>query len=139
MPGKINPTQCEAVTQVCCQVIGNDAAVSIAATQGQFELSTYKPVIAKNCLESINLLADVAVNFTEKSLKGMKANEAHIKQLLDQSLMTATALTKTIGYDKTSKITLLAAHENLTLREAAIRLGVSEKLFDEATDPSKMV
>ena len=139
MPGKVNPTQCEAVTQVCCQVIGNDTAVSLAATQGQFELSTYKPVIAKNCLESINLLADVAVNFTNKCVQGIKANEAHIKQLLDQSLMTATALTKTIGYDKTAKITLLAAHENLTLREAALRLGVSEKLFDEATDPSKMV
>ena len=139
MPGKINPTQCEAVTQVCCQVIGNDAAVSLAATQGQFELSTYKPIIAKNCLESIALLADVAINFTEKCLKGLRANEPHITKMLEQSLMTATALAKTIGYDKTAEITLLAAHENLTLKEAALRLGVAEATLNEATDPSKMV
>ena len=139
MPGKVNPTQCEALTQVCCQVIGNDTAVSIAAMQGQFELNTYKPVIAKNCLESVILLADVSESFTEKALKGLRANEAHIKAMLDQSLMTATALTKVLGYDKTAKITLLAAHENLSLREAALRLGVSESVFNETTDPSKMV
>lgn len=139
MPGKINPTQCEAVTQVCCQVVGNDAAITLAATQGHFELSTYKPVIAKNCLESILLLADVSVNFTEKCLKGLTANEGHIKTLLDRSLMLATALSQKIGYDKTSKITLLAAHENISLKEAALRLGVSEEVFNEATDPTKMV
>ncbi len=139
MPGKINPTQCEAVTQVCCQVIGNDTAITLASTQGHFELSTYKPVIAKNCLESINLLADVSVNFTEKCLKGMKANEPHIKQMLEQSLMLATALSQKIGYDKTAKITLLASHTDISLREAALRLGVPEDVFDEATDPTKMV
>ena len=139
MPGKVNPTQCEAVAQVCCQVIGNDTAISLAATQGQLELNTYKPVIAKNSLESICLLADVSINFTEKALKGLRANESRIKELLDQSLMTATALTKSLGYDKTAKITLLAAHENLSLREAALKLGVPESLFNEATDPSKMV
>lgn len=139
MPGKINPTQCEAVTQVCCQVIGNDMAITLAATQGHFELSTYKPVIAKNCLNSILLLADVSSNFTEKCINGMGANEAHIKQLLEQSLMLATALSQKIGYDKTAKITLLASHENITLKEAALRLGVPEDLFLEATDPTKMV
>jgi fumarate hydratase class II len=139
MPGKINPTQCEAVTQVCCQVIGNDTAITLASTQGHFELNTYKPVIAKNCLDSIFLLADVSLNFTEKCLKGMKPNESHIKHLLEQSLMLATALSQKIGYDTTAKITLLAAHENITLKEAAIRLGVPEEIFLEATDPTKMV
>jgi fumarate hydratase class II len=139
MPGKINPTQCEAVTQVCCQVIGNDSAVTLASTQGHFELSTYKPVIAKNCLDSILLLADVSLNFTEKCLKGMRANESHINHLLEESLMLATALSQKIGYDKTAKITLLASHENITLKEAALRLGVPEDLFLEATDPTKMV
>ena len=139
MPGKVNPTQCEAVAQVCCQVIGNDAAVSLAATQGQLELNTYKPLIARNCLESIILLSDVSVSFAEKAIKGLRANEPRIKALLDQSLMTATALTKTLGYDKTAEITLLAAHENLSLREASLKLGVSESLFNEAIDPSKMV
>jgi fumarate hydratase class II len=139
MPGKINPTQCEAVTQVCCQVIGNDAAVTVASTQGHFELNTYKPIIAKNCLESIILLADVSINFTDKCIKGLRANEIKIKYFLDRSLMLATALSQKIGYDATSKITLLASHENITLKEAALRLGVPEALFDEATDPAKMV
>jgi len=139
MPGKINPTQCESVTQVCCQVIGNDTAITLAATQGQFELSTYKPVIAKNCLDSISLLSDVSLNFTEKCLNGMKPNEQRIKELLEQSLMLATALSQKIGYDKTAKITLLASHENITLKEAALRLGISEDLFREATDPTKLV
>ena len=139
MPGKINPTQCEAVTQVCCQVIGNDTTITLASTQGQFELSTYKPVIAKNCLDSILLLGDVSVNFTEKCLNGMRANEPHIKHLLEQSRMLATALSQKIGYDKTAEITLLASHENITLKEAALRLGVPENVFLEATDPTKMV
>ncbi len=139
MPGKINPTQCEAVTQVCCQVFGNDTAITVAASQGHFELNAFKPLIAKNCLESIALLADAALNFTEKCIKGMKANEAHIATHLEQSLMLATALSQKIGYDTASKITLLAFHENITLKEAALRLGVSEETFAEATDPLKMV
>lgn len=139
MPGKINPTQCEAVTQVCCQVIGNDTAITTAASQGQFELNTYKPVIAKNSLDSIFLLADAALNFTEKCLKGIKANEGHISSLLDRSLMLATALSQEIGYDKTAKITLLAFHENISLREAAARLGIPEQTVIRATDPSTMV
>ena len=139
MPGKINPTQCEAVVQVVCQVIGNDTAITMAGTQGHFELNTMKPVIAKNCLESINLLADVAINFTEKCLRGLQANERRIEELLNESLMLATALSEKIGYDKAAKIALLASHENLTLKEAALRLGVPESLFVEATDPSKMV
>jgi fumarate hydratase, class II len=139
MPGKINPTQCEAVVQVVCQVVGNDTAVTMAGTQGHFELNTMKPVIAKNCLESINLLSDVALNFTDKCLRGLQANERRIEELLNESLMLATALSEKIGYDKAAKIALLASHENLTLKEAALRLGVPESLFLDATDPSKMV
>lgn len=139
MPGKINPTQCEAVTQVVCQVIGNDMAITVAATQGHFELSTFKPVIAKNCLESINLLADVSTNFTEKCLNGLLANTTKISQLLEQSLMLATGLSEKIGYDKAAKIALLASHEHSTLREAALKYGVTEEIFRQATDPTKMV
>lgn len=139
MPGKINPTQCEAVIQVCCQVIGNNTAVTVAGTQGQLELSTVKPVIAKNCLESIGLLSDVCNNFTDKCIIGITPDEEHINYLLTHSLMLATGLSKVIGYDKAAEIALYAQHNNLTLKQAALELGIDEKLFDSATDPKTMV
>ncbi len=139
MPGKINPTQCEAMVQVACQVIGNSTAITVAATQGQLELSTFKPIIAKNCLQSIHLLSDVCMNFTDKCLKGIEADIDRIKFLLDRSLMLATGLSTAIGYDKAAKVALLAARENITLREAAEKLGVDPILFKESTDPNTMV
>lgn len=139
MPGKINPTQCEAMVQVACQIIGNNTAITVAATQGQLELSTFKPVIAKNCLQSIHLLTDVCINFTDKCLKGIEPDIARIQFLLDRSLMLATGLSTAIGYDKAAKVALLAARENITLQEAADRLGIDPILFKESTDPSKMV
>lgn len=139
MPGKINPTQCEAVTMVACQVMGNDAVISFADSQGHFELNVFKPVIAKNCLDSIVLLADVANSFVNRCVVHIVANEKKIASYLSQSLMLATALTKDIGYDKAAQIALLASRENLTLKEAAIRMGISEELFNKAMDIEKMV
>lgn len=140
MPGKVNPTQCEAVTQVACQVVGNDTAIAMASSQGHFELNTFKPLIIKNCLDSIGLLTDVCVSFTEKCLIGIQANTPRIQQLLDQSLMLVTALSKEIGYDKAASVALLAAHEKLSLREAVLKLGViSEERFSQIVDPKKMV
>ena len=139
MPGKVNPTQCEAAVQVACQIIGNDTTIALAASQGQFELNACKPVIALNCLESIRLLVDISHSFSQKCVQGITANKERIQDLLDRSLMLATALSKEIGYDKAAEITLLAERENLSLKEAAMQLGVSEELFLQATDPQKMV
>ena len=139
MPGKINPTQCEAATMIACQVIGNDTAISLAGTQGHFELNVFKPLIAKNCLESLLLLTDVSISFSEKCVSLIKANEKAIHELLEKSLLLATALNKDIGYDAAAKIVLKAVRENITLRQAALQLGVSEELFDKATNPENMV
>jgi len=139
MPGKVNPTQCEAAVQVACQIIGNDTTISLAASQGQFELNACKPVIALNCLDSIRLLADVCRSFSQNCVHGIVANRDRIQELLEQSLMLATALSKEIGYDKAADIALLATKEGITLKEAALREGISENLFIEATDPLKMV
>jgi fumarate hydratase class II len=140
MPGKVNPTQCEAMLMASVQVYGNDLAVSFAGSQGNFELNVYKPVMIFNLLQSIHLLSDVASNFHEKCLMGITPNEARIKMHLDHSLMLATALNPIIGYDKAAKVVQKAHKENITLKQAALSLGfLSEKEFDAAIDPSAMV
>ncbi len=140
MPGKINPTQCEALTMLSVQVIGNDATIGIAGSQGNFELNVFKPVIIYNFLQSVHLLADGARSFTEKCVIGIKPNEERIKMHLENSLMLATALNREIGYDNASKIVRKAHAEGLTLREAALELDIlDEKRFDEIVDPAKMI
>jgi fumarate hydratase class II len=139
MPGKVNPTQCEALTQVCCRVFGNETTIAVAASQGHFELNVYKPVIAYAMLQSIRLLADASISFTDHCVAGIRANEPRIHELMQNSLMLVTALSPAIGYDKAAKIAK-AAHENgTTLREEAIRLGfVSGKDFDRLVRPERM-
>jgi fumarate hydratase class II len=140
MPGKVNPTQCEAMLMASVQVYGNDLAISLAGSQGNFELNVYKPVMIFNVLQSINLLSDVAINFYEKCLAGITANERRIHQHLEHSLMLATALNPIIGYDKAAKVVQKAHRENKTLKEAALELGyLTEKEFDRAIDPRKMI
>lgn len=139
MPGKINPTQCEAICMVSCQVIGNDAAITLAGTQGNFELNVFKPLIAKNCLESISLLSDASVSFADNCIRKIKADEKRIKMLLEQSLMFVTGLSKCIGYDAAAQIALKASREGLSLREAALQSGIPEELCQKAFDPSNMV
>lgn len=132
MPGKVNPTQCEALTMVCFQVMGNNVAVTLGGANGHFELNVYKPLIIRNVLHSIRILADASKSFTQNCLKDLKANEDKIKQLLNNSLMLVTALNPYIGYDKSAQIAKYAHKENLTLKEAAIKLGhVTEENFDK--------
>jgi fumarate hydratase class II len=123
MPGKVNPTQCESLTQICVQVFGNDAAVSFAASQGSFELNVYKPVIIYNVLESMHLLADGMELFGKKCVAGLKANKKNISMHLNNSLMLVTALAKHIGYDKAAEIAKTAHKQNKTLREVSVALG----------------
>jgi len=140
MPGKVNPTQCEALTMVCTQVMGNHTAISMAGSQGHFELNVYKPVMAYNMLQSITLLADSATAFTDKCVKGIKANEDRIEDLLGRSLMLVTALAPTIGYDNATKVAKTAHKRGTTLREEAVRLGfVTEKEFDKVVRPELMI
>lgn len=140
MPGKVNPTQIEALTMVCVQVIGLDTSISIANSQGNFELNVYKPLMISNLIDSIHLLSDSIKSFTERCFVGITANERKIEEYLERSLMLATALNKTIGYDKASKIVKKAYLEGLSLKEAALGLKLlSEKDFDEIVDPRKMV
>ncbi|MHA7873010.1 MAG: lyase family protein, partial [Hyphococcus sp.] len=140
MPGKVNPTQCEALTMVCTQVMGNNAAVSFAGSQGHFELNVFKPVIAYNTLQSIRLLADSAISFTEKCVAGIKANEDRIAALMEQSLMLVTALAPEIGYDNATKIAKTAHKNGTTLREEAVKLGfVTEEDYDRIVRPEKMI
>jgi fumarate hydratase, class II len=140
MPGKVNPTQPEALTMVCAQVIGNDVAVSIGGATGHFELNVFKPVIAANVLQSARLLGDACVSFTDKCAAGIEPNNAIIKQHLENSLMLVTALNTYIGYENAAKIAKKAHKENKTLREAAIALGlVTSEQFDEWVRPEKMV
>src|SRR5699024_547605 len=121
MPGKVNPTQCEALTMVACQVFGNNTAITFASSQGHFELNVYKPVIAYNALQSISLLSDAMRSFTDHCIKGIKANEKRINELMEQSLMLVTALAPTIGYDKATHIAKSAHKNNTTLREEALK------------------
>jgi len=140
MPGKVNPTQVEALTMVCTQVIGHDVALSIAASQGQFELNVYKPLIAGNVLDSVQLLSDAMRSFTEHCLSGITANAARTRELLDRSLMLVTALTPHIGYDRAAKIAKHAHKNGLSLREAAIAVGgVSATDFERWADPAQML
>lgn len=140
MPGKVNPTQCEMITQVAAHVMGNDAAIAIAGTQGHLQLNVFRPLIAYNLLQSIRLLSDAAVNFTDKCLVGIEPNLPKIQEHLNNTLMLVTALNPHIGYDNASKIAKTAHHKGITLKEAALSLGlVSEKDFDRFVDPSKMI
>ena len=140
MPGKVNPTQVEALTMVCCQVFGNNTTVTVAGSQGHFELNVFKPVIIHNVLQSIRLLSDAVVSFTDKCLAGIEPNRRHIEELMKRSLMLVTALAPKIGYDKAAEIAKAAHKNGTTLREEAVRLGhVSEKEFDSLVRPERMV
>jgi fumarate hydratase class II len=140
MPGKVNPTQCEALTMVCAQVIGNHTTVSFAGSQGHFELNVFKPVLAYNMLQSIRLLADAAVSFTEHCVTGIEPNMMRIEELMRRSLMLVTALAPKIGYDKAAEVAKKAHKEHTTLKEAALALGyVDEKTFDEIVRPEAMI
>ena len=140
MPGKVNPTQVEALTMVCCQVFGNNTTVTVAGSQGHFELNVFKPVIIHNVLQSIRLLADAVVSFTDRCLTGIEPNRRHIEELMKRSLMLVTALAPKIGYDKAAEIAKAAHKNGTTLREEAVRLGhVSEKEFDSLVRPERMV
>ncbi|RZK03434.1 MAG: class II fumarate hydratase [Novosphingobium sp.] len=140
MPGKVNPTQCEAMTQVCAQVFGNHATLTFADSQGQFELNVYRPVMAYNFLQSVRLLADAAESFTEHLLLGLEPREDNIRAGVERSLMLVTALAPSIGYDKAAAIAKTAHKQGLTLREAAIASGdVSAEEYDDLVRPEKML
>jgi fumarate hydratase class II len=140
MPGKVNPTQPEALTMVCAQVMGNDVTVSVGGSMGHFELNVFKPVIAASVLQSARLIGDACVSFTEKCADGIEPNEALIKQHLENSLMLVTSLNPHIGYENAAKIAKKAHKENKTLREAAVELGLlTSAQFDEWVRPEKMV
>jgi len=140
MPGKVNPTQCEAVTMVAAQVMGNHVAISIAGSQGNFELNVFKPVIIYNLLQSIRLMGDAAASFADNCVEGIKADVARIDELLNRSLMLVTALSPHIGYDKAAEVAKKALKDGTTLREAAIALGyVSGRDFDRWVDAKAMV
>ncbi|RFU11954.1 class II fumarate hydratase [Rhodobacteraceae bacterium W635] len=140
MPGKVNPTQAEALTQVAAHVMGNDAAIKFAGSQGHFELNVYNPMMAYNLLQSIQLLGDAADSFTERMLMGIEANEARIEKLMTESLMLVTALAPTIGYDNATKVAKTAHKNGTTLKEEAIALGfVDEETFDAVVRPEQMI
>lgn len=140
MPGKVNPTQCEALTMVCVEVMGNDAAIGIAASQGNFQLNVFMPVIINNFLESVNLLADAMRSFNKNCVCGITPNKEKIQENMEKSLMLVTALNPHIGYENAAKIAKLAHKENSTLKQAASKLGlVSEEDFDSFVNPEKMV
>lgn len=140
MPGKVNPTQPEALTMVCAQIMGNDVAVSFAGSQGHFELNVYKPVIAANLLQSARLLGQACLSFDTHCAQGIEPNHTRIQQLVEQSLMLVTALNTHIGYENAAKIAKKAHKENKTLREAAVELGLlTSEQFDEWVKPEKMV
>jgi fumarate hydratase class II len=139
MPGKVNPTQCEAVTMVCCEVFGNHTAITIGGSQGHFELNVYKPLLANCMMNSIQLLADVARSFTEHCVVGIRADEKRIRELMERSLMLVTALAPTIGYDNAAKVAKAAHARGTTLKAEAVRLGfVSAGEFDRLVRPDKM-
>lgn len=140
MPGKVNPTQCEAMTMVCTQVFGNDVTINFAGASGNFELNVFMPVIAFNILQSIKLLADASESFSQNCIEGVTANEANIKKHLENSLMLVTALNPVIGYDNAAKVAKKAHKENKTLKEAVVELGLlTTEKFDEVVRPEKMI
>jgi len=140
MPGKVNPTQCEAMTMVCTQVMGNDAAITFAGSQGHFELNVFKPVMIYNLMQSIYLLTDACQSFEKNAIAGLKANEKQIGKYVYHSLMLVTALNPVIGYDKAAEIAKKAHKEGTTLKQACLALGyLTAKEFDQIVDPKKMV
>lgn len=140
MPGKVNPTQCEALTMVCTQVMGNNTTISMAGSQGHFELNVYKPVMAYNMMQSIQLLTDSCTAFADKCVVGITANEDRIADLMGRSLMLVTALAPSIGYDNATKVAKTAHKNGTTLREEAVKLGfVTEKEFDKVVRPELMI
>jgi fumarate hydratase class II len=140
MPGKVNPTQCEALTQVCVQVFGNNAAVTFAGSQGHFELNVYNPVMAYNFLQSVQLMGDASRSFTDNCIVGIEPREDNIKAALERSLMLVTALAPKIGYDNAAKIAKTAHKNGTTLRQEAVGGGyVSAEEFDRIVDPKKMI
>jgi fumarate hydratase class II len=139
MPGKVNPTQCEAMTMVAVQVHGNHAAIAMAGSQGNFELNVFKPVIIHNFLQSALLLTDACRVFTRYCVDGLRANEDRIRAYVQNSLMLVTALTPLLGYDRSAEIANLAHAEGLTLRDACLKLGyLSGEEFDRHMDPARM-
>ena len=139
MPGKVNPTQCEAVTMVCAKVIGNHMGITVAGSHGHFELNVFKPLIAYNILQSIDILADSTKNFSIYCVKGIKANRKKIKEHLDNSLMLVTALAPKIGYDNAAKIAKRALKNGTKLKEEAIKTGLINDIeYNFLIDPSKM-
>ena len=140
MPGKVNPTQCEAITMVCAQIMGNDVAISFGGAQGHYELNVFKPMMAKNLIESANILADASLSFNEHCAKGIEPNHANIEKLLNNSLMLVTALNTKIGYYKAAEIANTAHKNGTTLKEEAINFGyVTSEEYDEWVDPKKMI
>jgi fumarate hydratase class II len=140
MPGKVNPTQCEAMVMVCIEVIGEDNAVAFAGSQGNFELNAMRPIIINNFLHSARVLGDACDKFRRYSVEGTELNRRRIDEMLGRSLMLVTALSPVIGYDKASAIAHTANDEGLSLREAALKSGfIDAKRFDEIVDPRKMV
>jgi fumarate hydratase class II len=140
MPGKVNPTQCEAMMMVVAQVIGNDVAITFAGSQGNFELNVFKPVIIHNFLHSITLLSDTCLHFTDSLIKGLKPNTKKISEYVNKSLMLVTALSPAIGYDKSAELAHYALEHDVTLKEACLKLKfLSEKEFDALIQPEKMI
>jgi len=140
MPGKVNPTQCEAVTMVCAKVVGNHTGITVAGTHGHFELNVFKPMIAHNVLQSIDLIADSTKNFALYCVKGIKANKNRIKEHLDNSLMLVTALAPHIGYDNAAKIAKTALKNGTTLKHETLKTGlIKEKEYERIVDPRKMI
>ncbi len=140
MPGKVNPTQCEALTMVCAQIMGNHTTISFSGSQGHMELNAYKPVILYNLIQSMQLLSDSVNSFTTNCLIGITPNKKNIKQLMEKSLMLVTALVPQIGYDNATKVAKLAHKEGLTLKEAAVRYNfISENSFNKIVKPEKMI
>ena len=140
MPGKVNPTQSEAVTMVCVKVIGNHNGITMAGSHGHFELNVFKPLIAHNILQSIDLLADSTKNFSQYCVKGIKADKIKIKNFLDNSLMLVTALAPHIGYDNAARIAKNALKNGTTLKEEAIKSKlINRKNFDKIVNPKKMI
>src|SRR5713226_2482272 len=139
MPGKVNPTQCEAMTMVCCQVFGNQSTITVAGSQGHFELNVYKPVLAYCMMHSIQLMSDITRSFTEHCIEGIRADEKRIRDLMERSLMLVTALAPRIGYDNAAKVAKSAHARGTTLKEEGVRLGfVSADEFDRLVQPDKM-
>ncbi len=140
MPGKVNPTQCEALTMICAQIMGNHTTVSVAGSNGHFELNVFKPVIIYNVLQSIRLITDGVNSFTKNCVQGIEANEARITTLMQNSLMLVTALNPHIGYDNAAKIAKTAYKNGTTLKEEGVKLGLlTEEQFDEWVDPLTMI